>query len=281
MIIVSVAVLWLSSYSSQRYQVIEVTKEIDNLNPDAATSLSLRLVDNDVLNYYKIIDYITIAWFTFDLIVRFVVSADKSVFLKKFDNYIDMLATIWAYIDIILSAYPTHQFLQLLEVIRVLRLIRLFGYNPGLKVIITSLKSSASVLQLLLVIMLIASTVFGSFVYYVEKLTSDNQELNKFKSIPDGLWYAVVSLTTIGYGDFVPITTCGRILGSLCVITGVLMIGLPMTIIVEIFTDFYNHLKARNKLPKQRRRILPVEAPRLRKKAGQHNSVNLNINVNH
>jgi potassium voltage-gated channel Shaw-related subfamily C protein len=241
----------------------------------------LRLVDNEVLNFYKIIDYVTIAWFTFDLIVRFIVSADKSVFIKKFDNYIDMLATFWAYIDIILSAYPTHQFLQLLEVIRVMRLVRLFGYNPGLKVIITSLKSSASVLQLLLVIMLIASTVFGSFVYYAEKLTSDNQDLNKFRSIPDGLWYAVVSLTTIGYGDFVPITTFGRILGSLCVITGVLMIGLPMTIIVEIFTDFYNHLKARNKLPKQRRRILPVEAPRLRKKAGQHNSVNLNMNVNH
>ena len=276
MIIISVAVLWLGSYSSQRYQVIEIRNEIDSFQPNAQKSLSLRLVDDEVLNYLKLIDYATITWFTFDFAIRFTVSADKNLFIRKFDNFIDITATVWAYIDIILSNYPVHPFLELIEVIRVLRLIRIFGYNPGLKVIITSLKTSANVVQLLVVIMVIASTLYGSFVYYAEKVTTDNPDKNKFTCIPDGLWYAVVSLTTIGYGDFTPTTTMGRVFGGLCVITGVLMIGLPMTIIVEIFTDFYNHLKARNKLPKQRRRILPVEAPRLRKKAG-HNSVNANI----
>jgi len=54
----------------------------------------------------------------------------------------------------------------------------------------------------------------------------------------------------------------GRLIGSCCVITGVLMIGLPMTIVVEVFTNFYKHLGARSKLPKTRRRIQAVEAPR-------------------
>jgi hypothetical protein len=84
----------------------------------------------------------------------------------------------------------------------------------------------------------------------------------------ESFWYAIVSLTTIGFGDISPTTTLGRIFGSLCVITGVLMIGLPMTIVVEVFTQLYTHLGARSKLPKQRRRIQPVEAPRMRKRDG-------------
>jgi potassium voltage-gated channel Shaw-related subfamily C protein 1 len=266
MILLSVSIIWVGSFSIARYQVLEIKNEIDSYQPNAETSISIRISDDKLLNYLHYIDYITVAWFSFDLIIRFIVAPNKSVFLGKFDNYVDIIATCWFYFDTILSQFITVKIIQFLEVLRVLRLIKLFSYNPGLKVIITSLKASAHVLKLLLFVMVIASTLFGSFVFYAEKLTNSDQDLNKIPSVIEGLWYAVVSLTTIGYGDLTPITLLGRIFGGLCVITGVLMIGLPMTIVVEIFTDFYNHLRARSKLPKQRRRILPVEAPRIRKK---------------
>jgi potassium voltage-gated channel Shaw-related subfamily C member 1 len=79
-----------------------------------------------------------------------------------------------------------------------------------------------------------------------------------------------LSLTTIGYGDLSPQTGLGRLFGGICVIFGVLMIGLPMTIVVEVFSQLYRHLNCRSKLPKQRRRIMPVEAPRARKAAAAH-----------
>jgi ABC-type phosphate transport system permease subunit len=66
-------------------------------------------------------------------------------------------------------------------------------------------------------------------------------------------------------GDIVPKTFFGILIGSFCLITGVLVTSLPKSIIVEIFTNFYNSLRARSKLPKQRRRIVPVEAIRTRK----------------
>jgi potassium voltage-gated channel Shaw-related subfamily C protein 1 len=153
------------------------------------------------------------------------------------------------------------------KVIRVLRLFRLLTYHPGLQVIITSIKQSGEILQLLAFFMTVSSTIYGSLVFYAERLTTEDPDHNLFISIPDSLWYAIVSLTTIGYGDLSPTTVLGRLFGSACVVTGVIMIGLPMTIVVEIFTNFYNHLRARSKLPKQRRRILPVEAPRVRKQA--------------
>ena len=80
--------------------------------------------------------------------------------------------------------------------------------------------------------------------------------------IPVGLWWAIVTMTTIGYGDMSPKTYLGMFVGSLCALTGVLTIALPVPVIVSNFALFYSHTQARAKLPKKRRRVLPVEAVR-------------------
>ena len=81
-------------------------------------------------------------------------------------------------------------------------------------------------------------------------------------SIPVGLWWAIITMTTVGYGDMTPKTYVGMFVGSLCALTGVLTIALPVPVIVSNFALFYSHTKARAKLPKKRRRVLPVEAVR-------------------
>lgn len=69
-------------------------------------------------------------------------------------------------------------------------------------------------------------------------------------------------MTTVGYGDMVPKTYAGMFVGALCALAGVLTIALPVPVIVSNFTMFYSHTQARAKLPKKRRRVLPVEQPR-------------------
>jgi len=79
-----------------------------------------------------------------------------------------------------------------------------------------------------------------------------------------------VTMTTVGYGDMVPKTYAGMFVGALCALAGVLTISLPVPVIVSNFSMFYSHTQARSKLPKKRRRVLPVELPR-RKRERERN----------
>ena len=102
--------------------------------------------------------------------------------------------------------------------------------------------------------------IFAPLIFYAERI-QDNPD-NDFYSIPVGLWWAIVTMTTVGYGDMVPKTYVGKFVGSMCVLASVLCVALPVPIIVSNFAMIYSHSQARSKLPKTRRRVLPVEAPR-------------------
>ena len=84
---------------------------------------------------------------------------------------------------------------------------------------------------------------------------------NDFNSIPLGLWWALVTMTTVGYGDMVPKTYLGMFVGALCALGGVLTVALPVPVIVSNFAMYYSHTQARAKLPKKRRRVVNVDIP--------------------
>uniref|UniRef100_A0A7E4VV02 BTB domain-containing protein n=1 Tax=Panagrellus redivivus TaxID=6233 RepID=A0A7E4VV02_PANRE len=197
-------------------------------------------------------------WFTIEIIIRFLSSPSKVKYFKAPVNIIDIVATLTFYIDLLLTtSFGTTGDLEFFSIIRIMRLFKLTQHSQGLKILMHTFRASAKELMLLVFFLVLGIVIFASLVYYAERVEVNPD--NQFQSIPLGLWWAVVTMTTIGYGDMTPHTYLGRLIGSICALTGVLTIALPVPVIVSNFAMFYSHSQARSKMPKKKRAVLNMD----------------------
>ena len=192
-------------------------------------------------------------------------SNERFYCLSIFSNDIlDFLGIFWFCVTYLV--YHTFHFhgyraaLDLISTIRVARMFKLCNLHPRLKVIVVSMSCSSSVLSLLLFFFFLAVMTTGSALYFIERIM--NPADNSLISIVEGVWLAISTVSTLGFGDTIPKSLVGMIFGAISTVVGVLIIDLPMPIIVETFVNFSSHLQARQQLPKQRRRITPTPLPR-------------------
>ncbi|KAK0428195.1 hypothetical protein QR680_010667 [Steinernema hermaphroditum] len=214
-------------------------------------------IDNDPESVQnEIIEAVCNVWFTFEIIVRFLTCPSKMKYLKTPVNIIDIVATLTFYIDILFATFGSTADLEFFSMIRIIRLFKLTQHSSGLKILLHTFKASANELMLLVFFLVLGVVIFASLVYYAERIEPNPD--NQFESIPKGLWWAIVTMTTIGYGDMVPKTYLGQMIGSVCAVAGVLTIALPVPVIVSNFGMYYSHTQARSKMPKKRRSILRI-----------------------
>ncbi|XP_063065194.1 potassium voltage-gated channel subfamily A member 2-like [Engraulis encrasicolus] len=196
---------------------------------------------------FFILETLCIIWFSFEFLVRFFACPSKAGFFVNIMNIIDIVAIIPYFITLgtELAEKPEEQqgqqamslaILRVIRLVRVFRIFKLSRHSKGLQILGQTLKASMRELGLLIFFLFIGVILFSSAVYFAEADEPDSQ----FVSIPDAFWWAVVSMTTVGYGDMVPTTIGGKIVGSLCAIAGVLTIALPVPVIVSNFNYFYH-----------------------------------------
>ncbi|XP_049771505.1 potassium voltage-gated channel protein Shaw-like isoform X2 [Schistocerca cancellata] len=232
--------------------------------PDNATTWVLYKTKTKAHDAFDYIECVCNAWFTLEFFIRFIASPNRLDFIKASVNIIDYVATLSFYIDLTLNHVASDlrnaDILEFFSIIRIMRLFKLTRHSSGLKILIQTFRASAKELTLLVFFLVLGIVIFASLVYYAERIQTNPE--NDFRSIPLGLWWALETMTTVGYGDMVPKTYVGMFVGALCALAGVLTIALPVPVIVSNFTMYYSHTQARAKLPKKRRRVLPVEQPR-------------------
>lgn len=193
---------------------------------------------------FFIVETVCICWFSFELIMRFISAPNKVHFFKDIMNIIDFLAIMPYFVTVgtELAKDKTTQPSVSLALIRVIRLVRVFRifklsrHSKGLQILGQTLKASLRELALLIFFLFIGVILFSSAVYFAEVDSPHSQ----FTSIPESFWWAVVTMTTVGYGDMCPVTVGGKLVGSMCAIAGVLTISLPVPVIVSNFSYFYH-----------------------------------------
>lgn len=209
-----------------------------------------QILEDDVPKFsepFFIIETGCIIWFTSELLVRFASSPEKLGFFKNIMNLIDIMAIVPYFItlgtvivdDQKSSSNNQAMSLAILRVIRLVRVFRIFKlsrHSKGLQILGQTLKASLRELGLLIFFLIIGVVLFSSAVYFAEA----DSDQTYFKSIPGAFWWAVVTMTTVGYGDMRPTTPWGKLVGSFCAVSGVLMIALPVPVIVSNFNYFYH-----------------------------------------
>jgi voltage-gated potassium channel len=156
----------------------------------------------------------------------------KCAFLKfifSFMAVIDLLAILPFYIPFI---FPYDlRFLRMLRLLRLVRIFKLNRYNNAMNVIVKVLKKEKEKLLTTVFVTSILLLFASSIMYYVE----NEAQPDKFPNIIASLWWAVATLTTVGYGDVYPITILGKILSGLIAILGIGLVALPTGIISSGF----------------------------------------------
>ncbi|XP_056908766.1 potassium voltage-gated channel subfamily D member 2-like isoform X2 [Takifugu flavidus] len=187
--------------------------------------------------------------FTIEYLLRLIAAPSRYKFMKSVMSVIDVVAIMPYYIGLVMTdndqvsgAFVT------LRVFRVFRIFKFSRHSAGLRILGYTLKSCASELGFLLFSLTMAIIIFATVMYYAEKGSAGS----KFTSIPAAFWYTIVTMTTLGYGDMVPKTIVGKVFGSICSLSGVLVIALPVPVIVSNFSRIYHQSQRAEKRRAQR-----------------------------
>eukprot|EP00908_Phaeocystis_cordata_P015589 Transcript_26743.p1 GENE.Transcript_26743~~Transcript_26743.p1 ORF type:complete len:507 (-),score=213.53 Transcript_26743:427-1947(-) len=178
-----------------------------------------------------------VIFFTVELLLRFLSCPSKRLFVRGFANWVDLIAILPFYLE--QAAGNVVSSISVFRVVRLVRVMRVFKMGKsfaGLNLMVSALRDSLKVLAILTFLILIATIVFSSAIFYLE---ANGDAAHWYRSIPRAFWWCFVTMTTVGYGDSYPMTDIGRALAVLAMISGILILAMPITVIGANFAAAY------------------------------------------
>lgn len=180
--------------------------------------------------FLQCIEVTTIVLFTFEYLLRVFVSKKSLNFIFSIWGIIDLLSILPFYL-LLFFGFDSRAF-KTLRLLRLLRLFKLFRYNDSIHRFKRAFEIAKDDLVLFGAAALIMIYISGVGVYFFEK----DAQPEKFSSILDGVWWGVVTLTTVGYGDSYPITAWGRVFTFLIIIIGLAIVSIPTGVFSSALT---------------------------------------------
>jgi voltage-gated potassium channel len=202
---------------------------------------TVKSLDDKYHTFLHISEWVITIFFTIEYILRIISTKKPKEYVRSFYGIIDLIAVLPMYLSFFIPGS------QVLAVVRALRLLRLFrvlnlasftGQESHLKL---AIKASRKKITVFIYFVIIVSCLLGALMYVVE------QGENGFESIPSSIYWVIVTLTTVGYGDITPITTLGKIIASIIMVMGYGIIAVPTGIVTAEYANAINTKKKKQK----------------------------------
>ncbi|XP_061057211.1 potassium voltage-gated channel subfamily V member 2 [Eubalaena glacialis] len=210
------------------------------------------------------VEMLCVAFFTLEFLLRLASTPDLRRFARSALNLVDLVAILPLYLQLLLECFMSEdqvrgkgslhehdletmgrvgqvgQVLRVMRLLRIFRILKLARHSTGLRAFGFTLRQCYQQVGCLLLFITMGIFTFSEAVYSVEH---DVRGTN-FTSIPHAWWWAAVSISTVGYGDMYPETHLGRLFAFLCIAFGIILNGMPISILYNKFSDYYSKLKA-------------------------------------
>ena len=198
---------------------------------------SVKSLDAKYHTFLYFSEWIITVFFTIEYILRIISHKKSSKYIFSFYGIIDLIAVLPMYLSFFIPGS------QVLAVVRALRLLRLFrvlnlasftGQESHLKL---AIKASRKKITVFIYFIIIVSCLLGALMYIIERGE------NGFQSIPESIYWVIVTLTTVGFGDITPVTALGKIIASIIMVMGYGIIAVPTGIVTAEYANAINNKK--------------------------------------
>ncbi|XP_072275356.1 voltage-gated potassium channel KCNC1-like [Pyxicephalus adspersus] len=218
-------------------------------------------MDFEHRSYLLYLELVCVFWFVFEFCTRFFFCPNRKEFLKSPLNWVDFLSLLPVFVELMSRGYMGSMeiiwkilgFMRIVYILKLFRLVMLIESSLVLRVLSGTLRAITHEIFVLLLILALETLLFATLAFYSECIEGFQNRHEFFDDIYACCWWAIITLTTVGYGDIYPTTTAGRIVSSLAAISGILTIVLPIPMLIIKFQYYYSIALAKEKLKIQQK----------------------------
>lgn len=232
------------------------------LNMAAIILESVKSLHDSYEQFFVDFEHFCLFFFTIEYIVRVITAQIKYgqkgakpyfKYIFSFMALVDLFAILPSLLILVLPAgvlAANFQFIRMLRIMRIFRVLKITRYSGSLKMMGEVLKDKASDLSITIFITFVLMILASTLMYYAEH----NAQPDQFPDIVHAFWWAVATLTTVGYGDVYPVTALGKILSGVIAILGIGLVALPTGILSSAFVDKMTIMRAEKARKKKLRK---------------------------